>query len=46
MAAGVTGTLHDLDWFLDMIEEAWPQPVRPKTYKKRVRHEPEIGQSS
>ncbi len=35
MAAGVTDKLYDLDWILDMVEEAWPKPVRPKTYKKR-----------
>ena len=35
MAAGVTDCLHDLDWILDMVDEAWPKPNRPKTYKKR-----------
>lgn len=35
MAAGVTDHLYDLDWVLDMIDEAWPKPNRPKTYKKR-----------
>lgn len=35
MAAGVTDHLYDLDWLLDMIDEAWPKPNRPKTYKKR-----------
>ena len=35
MAAGVTDKLYDLDWILDMVDEAWPKPNRPKTYKKR-----------
>ncbi len=35
MPAGVTDTLHDLDWFLDLIDEAQPRPNRPKTYNKR-----------
>lgn len=36
MAAGVTSTLHDFDWLLDMIDSAWPKPNRPKTYRKRT----------
>lgn len=35
MAAGVTDHLYDLDWLIDMIDEAWPKPKRPKTYRKR-----------
>ena len=35
MAAGVTDKLYDLDWILDMVDEAWPKPNRPKTYKKK-----------
>ena len=35
MAAGVSSRLYDLDWLCDMIDEAWPKPKRPKTYKKR-----------
>ena len=35
MAAGVTASLHDFDWLLDMIDEQWPKPNRPKTYRKR-----------
>ncbi len=33
MAAGVTDKLYDLDWLLDMVDEAWPKPKRPKKYK-------------
>ena len=33
MAAGVTTTLHDLDWFLDIVDAAYPQPNQPKKYK-------------
>ena len=36
MAAGVTDRLYDLDWILDMVDEVWPKPNRPKTYKKKV----------
>ena len=34
MAAGVETRLLDFDWLLDMVDEAWPKPDRPKTYKK------------
>ena len=34
MAAGVTDGLHDLDWILDIVDEAWPKPNRTKTYRK------------
>lgn len=33
--AGVSQHLYDLDWILDMVDQAWPKPNRPKTYKKR-----------
>ena len=36
MAAGVEKGLLDLDWLIDMIDEAWPKPNRPKTYEKIV----------
>ena len=36
MAAGVTDKLYDLDWILDMVDEAWPKPKRPKRYKKNL----------
>lgn len=35
MAAGLTDTLHDMEWLAQMIEDAQPKPNRPKTYKKR-----------
>ena len=34
MAAGVSEKLYDFDWLLDMVDEAWPKPDRPKTYRK------------
>ncbi len=34
MAAGMTNKLYDLDWILDMVDEAWPKPNRPKKYRK------------
>ena len=34
MATGVTDRLYGLDWILDMVDEAWPKPDRPKTYKR------------
>ena len=33
MAAKVTDTLHDLDWFLDMVDAAYPKPNRPEKYR-------------
>ena len=30
MAAGLTDTLHDMEWLADMIEAAQPKPNRPK----------------
>ena len=35
MAVGIEKRLLDLDWLLDMVDEAWPKPKRPKKYKKR-----------
>ena len=35
MAAGLTNTLHDMEWLAERIEEAQPEPNRPKTYRKR-----------
>ena len=35
MAAGLTNTLHDLEWLAELIEDAQPKPNRPPTYKKR-----------
>ena len=35
MAAGVTDRLYDLDWILDMADEAWSKPNRPKTYQRK-----------
>ncbi len=36
MAAGVSDTLHDMEWIVGLIEAAEPKPNRPKTYRKRV----------
>lgn len=36
MAAGVTDHLHDLDWILDMVDEAWPKPQRPASDRKQL----------
>lgn len=36
MAAGVKDRLYDLDWLLDMVDEVWPKPKRPKMYRKRI----------
>ena len=35
MAAGVVDDLRDFDWLVDMIDEAWPKPNRPKTYRRK-----------
>ena len=35
MAAGLTDTLHDMEWLAQMIEDAQPKPNRPKTYRKQ-----------
>lgn len=34
MAAGLTDTLHDMEWLAQMIEAAQPKPKRPKKYRK------------
>ena len=34
-AAGVTDTLHDVDWIMELIDARAPKPHRPKTYRKR-----------
>ena len=33
MAAGLTDTLHDMEWLANMIEAAQPKPNRPKKYR-------------
>lgn len=35
MEAGLTDTLHDLEWIAEMVEAQAPKPGRPKTYKKK-----------
>ena len=35
MAAGVTDTLHDVDWIVELIDARAPKPNRPKSYRKR-----------
>ena len=34
MAAGLTKTLHDMEWLAQMVEAAQPKPNRPKKYRK------------
>ena len=34
MAAGVTETVHDIDWIVGLVEEATPPPDRPRSYRK------------
>ncbi len=36
MAAGLTGTLHDMAWIVGLIDDRAPKPNRPKTYRKRI----------
>ena len=36
MEAGLTDTLHDMDWLVDLVEQAAPKPRRPKTYRTRI----------
>ncbi len=36
MAAGLTDSLHDMEWIVGLIDARAPKPNRPKTYKKRV----------
>jgi len=33
MAAGITDTLHDMEWIVSLIDARAPKPGRPKTYK-------------
>ena len=35
MAAGVSDTLHDMEWIVGLIDARAPKPNRPKTYRKR-----------
>ena len=35
MAAGITDTLHDMEWIVSLIDARAPKPGRPKTYKTR-----------
>ena len=35
MEAGLTDTLHDMDWLVDLVDAAAPKPRRPKTYRRR-----------
>ena len=35
-AAGLTDTLHDLKWIVQLIDANAPKPNRPKTYKKKI----------
>lgn len=37
MAAGVSDTLHDMEWIAGLIDARAPKPGRPRTYKKRSR---------
>lgn len=36
MAAGLTDTLHDLEWIVGLMDARAPKPGRPKTYKRRT----------
>lgn len=36
MAAKVTDTLHDIDWIVELVADAQPEPRRPRTYQKRT----------
>ena len=36
MAAGVSDTLHDMEWVVGLIDARAPKPNRPKTYKKQI----------
>jgi len=35
MEAGLSDTLHDMEWVAEMVEAQAPKPGRPKTYKKK-----------
>ena len=34
MEAGISDTLHDVDWIVSLIEARAPKPNRPRTYRK------------
>ena len=36
MAAGLVSGIRDLDWVVEMIDDATPPPKRPKRYSRRV----------
>ena len=36
MAAGVSDTLHDMEWIVGLIDARAPKPNRPKTYRKHA----------
>jgi len=36
MEAGLTDTLHDMEWIVQLIDANAPKPNRPKTYKKKI----------
>ena len=36
MAAGLSGTLHDMEWIVGLIDARAPAPNRPKTYRRRI----------
>lgn len=36
MAAGVTDSLHDMEWIVSLIDARATKPNRPKTYKKAI----------
>ena len=35
MAAGITDTLHDMEWIVGLMDARVPTPKRPETYRKR-----------
>ena len=35
MEIGLTGTVHDMEWIVGLIDARAPKPSRPKTYRKR-----------
>lgn len=36
MAAGISDTLHDMEWIVGLIDARAPKPNRPKSYKKSI----------
>ena len=36
MAAGVTDTLHDMEWLVGLIDARAQKPNRPETYRKKI----------